>query len=139
MVSIWQKQKRFGDFRKVAKTDSWMVHGRMFCVIAIVSLDPRAGRRKLYHLNACLVPLCEILLNYAEAMNEWKVRMLRQRMSIDGTCSESQVRDCADMKHVTENGERTLQQRFAMNAALSWLLKGIAPMIFAIGGWQGYG
>jgi len=68
-----------------------------------VSLDP-VNPNKLEH-HYILFRYAEILLNYAEAMNEWK--------GPDGTTTEypvsaraalNMVRDCANMKHVEEIG-----------------------------------
>lgn len=47
----------------------------------------------------------EILLNYAEAMNEWKgPDATAEGCPLTAREALNQVRDCADMKHVTENG-----------------------------------
>lgn len=68
-----------------------------------VSLNPDKPN-KLHH-HYILFRYAEILLNYAEAMNEWKgPDATAEGCPLTARQALNQVRDCAGMKHVDETG-----------------------------------
>lgn len=69
-----------------------------------VSLDPVRPNKLEHHY--ILFRYAEILLNYAEAMNEWKgPDATEDQCSVTARAALNMVRDCATMKHVDETGE----------------------------------
>ncbi len=69
-----------------------------------VSLDPVRPNKLEHHY--ILFRYAEILLNYAEAMNEWKgPDATEDQCTVTARAALNMVRDCATMKHVDETGE----------------------------------
>lgn len=104
--SIWQKQKvetfEGGKNKTLDGSTKTGYYLRKY-MNPSVSLDPNKPN-KLYH-HYVLFRYAEILLNYAEAMNEWKgPDATAEGCPLTAREALNQVRDCADMKHVTENG-----------------------------------
>ena len=104
--SIWQKQKVEifeGGKNKILDGSTKTGYYLRKYMNPSVSLDPDKPN-KLYH-HYVLFRYAEILLNYAEAMNEWKgPDATAEGCPLTAREALNQVRDCADMKHVTENG-----------------------------------
>lgn len=74
-----------------------------------VSLDPVKPNKLEHHY--ILFRYAEILLNYAEAMNEWKgPDAIAEGCPLTARQALNQVRDCADMKHIEETGEAFTQK-----------------------------
>lgn len=75
-----------------------------------VSLDPVKPNKLEHHY--ILFRYAEILLNYAEAMNEWKgPDATADECTMTARAALNLVRDCADMKHVDTNTDFTQKIR----------------------------
>ena len=104
--SMWQKQKveTFeGGKNKVLDGSTKTGYYLRKYMNPSVSLDPDKPN-KLHH-HYVLFRYAEILLNYAEAMNEWKgPDETAEGCPLTARQVLNMIRDCADMKHIDANG-----------------------------------